>query len=65
MTDSRELWMDIVRPFSVGKRSVSVDAPTPLQFVIPDPWDPDAAGADPAGPPDGTAPSRASKSAEN
>ena len=47
MPDLREIWMDIPRPFMVGKRSVSVYAPTPLRFVIPDPWNPDAAGVEP------------------
>jgi hypothetical protein len=40
MADTREPWVDVPDPSKIEEKGISIDAPTPVQFVIPDPWQP-------------------------
>jgi hypothetical protein len=40
MADKRKLWIDVPDLAKIEEKGISINAPTPKQFVIVDPWKP-------------------------
>lgn len=57
MTDreKKETLTDIPDPGKLQEHGISIDAPTPTQFVVPDPWAP-SGGNPPSDKPQGSGP---------
>jgi hypothetical protein len=44
MTEKRKLWIEVPDLAKIEEKGISINAPTPKQFVIVDPWKPAGSG---------------------